>query len=400
MTSRFEYPTCRTFCVLRNLLIVALLLLLPGLMACQQQAEVQKIEPFALPLSYDVGKKPTTLLPHDMNNDGFPDILVVNTDDHNLLYFESYGNGSFKQPLKMATGREPFGMAAADFSGDGIPDIAVINYGDNNISVILGQKDGMFKKLGTVSLGKLRLPVAIGTGDFNGDRKADLVVTLRFDKLVILLGNGDGSFKLAESYQAATNPSSIVVGDFNHDKFDDFAISFNGVKTDYIRVYLANGDGTFLPPKTFRGGMQPTSIAKGDVNGDGNLDLVVTNPLSDSLTLYLGNGKGVFEAQPEFAAERNPASVVVGDFNNDSISDLVVTNRSDGSVSILLGNGDGTFVFPHHNFAVGSGPRAMAGADFNNDGLTDIAILLYDKAILEILMQKIEGVSTIGTTDS
>lgn len=374
--------------------------LVPLLTGCGQQAEMKNFEPFALPSSYPVGKKPAALLAHDMNNDGFADLLVPNTDNNNLLYFESHGNGAFKDSLEMTAGREPVGVAAADFSNDGIPDIAVINYGDNNISLILGQKDGMFKKLGTVSLGNLRLPIAIGTGDFNGDRIADLVVTFRFDKLVILLGNGDGSFKLAESYQAASNPASLVVGDFNHDKFDDFAIAFNGVRADYIRVYISNGDGTFKPPTKVNGGKQSTSIAKGDLNLDGHLDLVVTSPLADSLTLFLGDGTGQFNVQKDFAAEKGPASIVVGDYNNDQTPDLVVTNKRDGSISVLEGNGDGTFVFPHYNFAVGVGPRAMVGADFNNDGLQDIALLLYEKSILEVLMRKIEGVSTIGTRDS
>lgn len=375
-------------------------LLVPGLTGCGEQAEVSHFEPFSLPSSYPVGKKPAALLAHDMNNDGFPDLLIPNTDSNNLLYFESNGNGSFRDSLEMSTGREPVGVAAADFSNDGIADIAVINYGDDNISLILGQKDGMFKKLGTVSLGNLRLPIAIGTGDFNSDRIADLVVTFRFDKLVILLGNGDGSFKLAESYQAASNPASLVVGDFNHDKFDDFAIAFNGVRADYIRVYISNGNGTFKPPIKINGGKQSTSIAKGDVNKDGHLDLVVTSPLADSLTLFLGDGTGQFNVQKDFAAEKGPASIVVGDYNNDQTPDLVVTNKRDGSISILEGRGDGTFVFPHYNFAVGVGPRAMVGADFNNDGLQDIALLLYEKSILEILMRKIEGVSTIGNRDS
>ena len=168
---------------------------------------------FSLPVVYNVGKKPATVVAADMNNDEFPDLMVVNTDDQTLMFFEGHGDGTFKKPFVMKTGREPVALATADFNGDRIPDIAVCNYGDGNLSIIFGQKDGVFKMMGTVKIGKL--PLAIAAGDFNGDRKNDLAVTLRFDKLIILLGNGDGTFKLAEAYKAPGLPARLVVGDYN-----------------------------------------------------------------------------------------------------------------------------------------------------------------------------------------
>ena len=142
-----------------------------------------------------------------MNNDEFPDLLVVNSAGNSLNFLEGIGDGTFKTPQTIETGREPFALDVADFNGDRIPDIALCNYGDGNVSIILGQKDGLFKLKTDVKVG--RLPIAIAAGDFNNDEKTDLAVTLRFNKLIILLGVGDGTFKLAEAYQAGPTPAYV-----------------------------------------------------------------------------------------------------------------------------------------------------------------------------------------------
>ena len=187
---------------------ISLLFLLVLLMACGERLVAPDI--FALPITYHVGKKPSTVKAGDMNDDGYPDLLVANSGDNTLNYLEGLGDGTFKQPVSMATGREPMAMDVADFDGDGINDVAICNYGDGDVSIILGQKGGIFRMKSTVKVG--RLPIAIATGDFNNDEIQDLAVTLRFDKLVILLGVGDGTFKVAEAYKASGTPASLVVG--------------------------------------------------------------------------------------------------------------------------------------------------------------------------------------------
>lgn len=346
-------------------------------------------QPFAIPSAYKVGKKPSTLVAHDMNNDEFPDLLIPNTDDHTLMFFEGNGDGTFKKPFVMNTGREPTALAVADFNSDRIPDAAVCNYGDGNLSIFIGQKDGVFKILDPVKTGKL--PIAITTGDFNNDRKADLAVTLRFDKLIIYLGNGDGTFKQAEAYIAPGTPARLVTGDYNGDKNLDLAIAFNSMNINFIRVYEGNGDGTFQPPKKIFGGKQAGFITQSDMNGDGHLDLIISSALADSLTLFLGDGKGGFKRQEDFAAEKGPGYIVPGEFTGDRILDLIVSNVRDGDISLLQGRGNGSFIFPHFNYPVGRQPRSIAGADFNKDGLKDLAVLLYDSATLQIFMRNIDN---------
>jgi hypothetical protein len=361
---------------------------------CDRETRVDP-QPFGLPVSYPLGKKPATVITKDMNNDEFPDVLVPNSASDNLYYYEGNGDGTFKPAVIMNTGREPVALDSNDFDGDGIPDIAICNYGDGNISIILGQKDGLFRVMEPVHVG--RLPISIGSGDFNNDEKIDLAVTMRFDKLIILLGNGDGTFKLAEAYMAPGTPAAMSVTDYNNDTYDDIAVAFNAMKIKFIRVYLGNGDGTFKPPELIRGGHQSSFITHYDMNQDGQQDLITSSPITDSLTLFLGDGKGSFKPLQDFAAEKSPSHIVAGEFSGDKIPDLVVNNQRDGSVSVLEGRGDGTFYFPHYNYPVGRNPRAIAGADFNSDGMKDLAVILYDSHSLVIIMRKIDNLAVTNS---
>ena len=341
---------------------------------------------FALPVSYMVGKKPEVVLAHDMNNDEFPDLLVVNSGGNSLNFLEGIGDGTFKDPQTIETGREPFALDVADFNGDRIPDIALCNYGDGNVSIILGQKDGLFKLKTDVKVG--RLPIAVAAGDFNNDDKTDLAVTLRFNKLIILIGVGDGTFKLAEAYQVGPTPAYLTIDDYNSDGNDDIAIALNGLKVKHIKMLFGNGDGTFLPPKKITGGNQSSFIVHHDMNLDGKTDLIASSPMRDSLSIYVGDGKGEFSKLEDFAGEKGPHNIVAGDFTGDKVPDIVVCNRRGGSISVIPGRGDGTFVYPHFNYVVGSQPRSITGADFNRDGMMDIAVVLYQKQILEVFLRK------------
>jgi hypothetical protein len=341
---------------------------------------------FALPVTYIVGKKPEVVIARDMNNDEFPDLLVVNSASNSLNYLEGIGDGTFKNPQTIETGREPFALDVADFNGDGIPDVALCNYGDGNVSIILGQKDGLFKLKSDVKVG--RLPIAIAAGDFNNDEKTDLAVTLRFNKLIILLGVGDGTFKLAEAYQAGPTPAYITIDDYNSDGNQDIAMALNADKVKHAKLFLGNGDGTFMSPKKIIGGNQSSFIVHHDMNLDGNTDLIASSPMKDSLSIYMGDGKGEFSKLEDFAGEKGPHNIVAGDFTGDKFPDIVVCNRRGGSISVIPGRGDGTFIYPHYNYVVGSQPRSIAGADFNHDGMMDIAVVLYQKQILEVFLRK------------
>src|SRR5262247_2684941 len=132
------------------------------------------------------------------------------------------------------------------------------------------------------------------------------------------------------------------------------------------RVVQAAGCGTvnFEAVMDFRVGNNPLSVAVGDFNGDGTLDLAVANSASDDVSILLGTGTGSFGAATNFGVGTLPESVAVGDFNRDGKLDLAVANAVANSVAVLLGTGTGSFAAAT-NFAVGGSPVSVAVADFN-----------------------------------
>jgi hypothetical protein len=134
--------------------------------------------------------------------------------------------------------------------------------------------------------------------------------------------------------------TSVAVGDFNHDGRLDLATANPGYywnASGTVSSLLGRGDGTFKAANNFETGAAPISITVGDFNRDGRLDLVNANLYGNSVSVLLGRGDGTFQAAREFAVGYDPSDVKVGDFNSDGRLDLVTSNSSwFSTVSILL----------------------------------------------------------------
>ncbi|WP_460952481.1 beta strand repeat-containing protein, partial [Spirosoma daeguense] len=183
------------------------------------------------------------------------------------------------------------------------------------------------------------------------------------------------SFQPAINYNADTTPSSVAVGDFNGDGKLDLVSANRG--SNNVSVLLNNGAGGFGAAINFPVGSAPSSVAVGDFNGDGRLDLAISNGGSGNVSVLLGNGAGSFGAAINFPVGSYPVSVVVGDINNDGKLDLVTANFTSSTVSVLLGDGLGAFGAAI-NFPAGDSPAYAAMGDLNGDGNQDLAIAHYN----------------------
>jgi len=168
-------------------------------------------------------------------------------------------------------------------------------------------------------------------------------------------------------------PNSIAVGDFNHDGTLDLAIAAAATNTANVVILLGNGDGAFREGSSYTAGTGAVSIVAADFNHDGNLDLAVANSLSNYISILLGNGDGTFRAGPQNPAVPQAVNfVTVSDFNRDGAPDLVAFSYAyPHNLSIIFGNGDGTFqnaVVTDTSFDI----QSLGVGDFNHDGKLDV----------------------------
>ena len=321
---------------------------------------------------YATGTSPQAVAVGDFNGDGKLDVAVVNGNSNTVSVMLGNGDGTFQAKTDFATGSTPRGIAVGHFTSSGNLDIAVTNFASNTVSVLLGNGDGTFQAKKDTAVGSG--PIGIAVSDFNSDGNSDLVVTNSTDPagtVSVLLGQGNGSFSPQVAYAVNSTPVSVAVGDFNGDGVMDLVVANNNTNANVVTVLLGNSNGTFGAKASLPVGSDPVSVAVADFNNDLKLDIVVADQQGNTVSVMLGNGDGTFQSHVEYFTAASPNGVVVGDFNGDGKLDLAVSAGNGNTVSVLWGMGDGTFV-GQVNAGSGDIPLALASGDFNGDGKLDL----------------------------
>ena len=317
--------------------------------------------------------------------------------------------------LQIPVGTAPGSVEIADFNGDGKPDIVVSNeQGNNNATILLGDGKGGFTeaKGSPFSAGHGANDIAIG--DFNNDGKLDLAFANHEEKyLTVSLGNGQGGFTPAPNSPFAVevkpHTHGVAAGDLNGD--GNLDLITDSWATDQVEILFGDGKGSFRTPGTFLAvGRHPYQrVRVTDVNGDGKTDIITTNLEGDNVTVLLGDGKGGFKpsAGSPFPCGDSPFNFAVGDVNGDGKPDLAIVNspsstadrRGKDGLTILLGNGSGGFtMLAGSPFATGKIPNRVAIGDVNGDEVADIAVSSPDgNNITLFLMSSKNSVASSST---
>ena len=373
---------------------------------------------FGDPGATPTGTGPTSVATAVLAGDSNPSLVVANFTGDSIDVLKGNGNGTFAPGVSYYVNR-PTIVLTADLTGDGIPDLIVGSAATDSITVFLGNSNGTFQTPTTTNFSDSGLAItysvnSMAVGPLAANGTQDLVVADGDGNISVLYGNGAGGFNSHIEFpismtQTGISSYAVALGDMNNDGTLDVVVTDtqgNEGSRGRVDVLLNNSQGTFNPVSNFfTVGYDPRSVAVGDVNGDGNMDVVVANGSGEgggSLSVLLGNGKGSLGAAATLTTANFPDQVALDDLYNNGRQDIVVGIPSTGvdatnehEVQVFVNNGDGVFA-PPVALQSGNGPRSLVVADLSGEqSPPDIVTANYYDNTVSVLLNGTPSTASI-----
>jgi hypothetical protein len=329
-----------------------------------------------------------------------------------IVTFPGGGNitsTSLAAKIDFTTGTSPLGVAIGDLDGDGKADLVVVNNGSNAVSIFRNTgASGTVRSAVKVDITTGNLPKFVAIGDIDGDGKLDLAVTNSGGNTVSIFKNtstiGSISFNVKLDFTTGINPQDVVLGDVDGDgKTDVLVINQSSNSVSVLRNISTGGTINFASKVDFTIGSGPLGVAIGDVDGDGKIDLAVTNSGSNTVSIFRNtstSGSVSFDAKIDFATGTNPRGVALGDVDGDGKPDVAVTNNNGNTVSIFKNTStSGSVSFDAKiDFTTGTNPHGVVLGDVDGDGKLDAAVISNGSNTASIF-RNTSTVSTVSFAD-
>lgn len=320
----------------------------------------------------------TALTLVDIDNDGFLDIVTGDQEGPNYLY-RNDGLGSFANRLQFSTENNiTWSIIAGDMENDGDLDLFVGNVGQQN-AIYPNNGAGNFTPIPRITFAPGLTIEEVAVGDLDGDGNLDIVAGLRSGQRNLIYFN-DGSGQLGSPIafgDAVNGTTSVALADLNGDDALDILIG-NNDQNDLI--YFNDGQGGFESAPTALSNASNTTLAiiTADLDADGDLDIVVGNNLANNGVnyIYFNDGQGDFSTIDPlpFDDSLNSESIAAGDMDNDGDLDLVIGNVYTRQNNVYFNDGTGHFSDEDRSF-FDSGLDVIFGValgDMDGNGDLDI----------------------------
>ena len=321
--------------------------------------------------AYAAGTSPASVVVADLDGDGTLDAVITDsgyagnsgTKPGGVDVLLGRGGGAFADATAYPIGITVAAGVVGDVDGDGRLDVAVSDVETESVDVLLNRGGPLATPTSYMVSGYARF---LAMRDFDGDGWPD--IAFAGSGIGVLMNDRHGSFSPGASYPATMwTATSVAAGDLDGDGNLDLVVTHDAL----VDVWLNNGDGSFAAPRSNVVGLGATSATVGDLDGDGRPEIAVANADAGTVSVLFNLGHGAFAASVDYAVAANPTALVLGDLNADGKAELAVA--SDGSIDVLVNAGDGTFG-PPVTFAAATASSLVLG-DVNGDGLADLLLV-------------------------